>query len=152
MADFADPRYRYGVSFVDGGWSSVRWRFPIAFQILPLVLLLAICWAFPESPRWLCNVGRDSEALYILQRLRGTEGPDAGKAEAELSDIISVVELEKKTAKHTTYVHMLFGLGSGKLHTGRRVQLVVWLQIMQDWTGIAGITMFGPSEHLSTAI
>lgn len=30
---------------------------------------------------------------------------------------------------------MLFGVGSGKLHTGRRVQLVIWLQIMQEWIG-----------------
>ncbi|KAL9080465.1 MAG: hypothetical protein Q9157_000779 [Trypethelium eluteriae] len=133
----------YAVSFMDNGWSPVRWRFPIAFQIIFLLLLL-LCWAFPESPRWLCKVGRNDEALFVLERLRGKQGTDAGKAEAELNDIISVVELEKKTAKHTTYFHMLFGLGSEKLHIGRRVQLVMWLQIMQDWTGIAGITMFGP--------
>jgi hypothetical protein len=39
---------------------------------------------------------------------------------------------------------MLFGIGSGKLHTGRRVQLVIWLQILQEWIGIAGITIYGP--------
>ena len=39
---------------------------------------------------------------------------------------------------------MLFGIGSGKLHTGRRVQLVVWLQIMQEWIGIAGVTIYAP--------
>ena len=39
---------------------------------------------------------------------------------------------------------MFFGIGSGKLHTGRRVQLVVWLQIMQEWVGIAGWTIYGP--------
>jgi MFS family permease len=40
---------------------------------------------------------------------------------------------------------MLFGIGSGKLHTGRRVQLVVWLQIMQEWVGIAGVTVYAPT-------
>jgi hypothetical protein len=39
---------------------------------------------------------------------------------------------------------MFFGIGSGKLHTGRRVQLVIWLQILQEWIGIAGITIYGP--------
>lgn len=40
---------------------------------------------------------------------------------------------------------MFLGRGSGKLHTGRRVQLVVWLQILQEWIGIAGITIYGPT-------
>lgn len=135
----------FGVSFIDGGKSAVRWRFPIAFQIIPLLVLLAICWTFPESPRWLCKADRDDEALYILQRLRGTDGADAGKAELELNDIRRVVELERQMSHGTSYFHMLFGIGSGKLHTGRRVQLCIWLQIIQSWTGIAGITMFGPT-------
>lgn len=138
----------YGLSFVDGGYSQVRWRFPIAFQILPLLVLLTVCWFFPESPRWLCKVDRDDDALFILERLRGTEGSDAGKAQAELADIRRVVELERATAHGNTYLHMFFGVGAGKLHTARRVQLCIWLQILQSWTGIAGITMFGPSTCL----
>lgn len=39
---------------------------------------------------------------------------------------------------------MLTGIGTGKLHTARRVQLVIWLQILQEWIGIAGITIYGP--------
>lgn len=135
----------YAVRFIDNGNSPFRWRFPIAFQIVPLLFLLAACWLFPESPRWLARVGRDEEALYILQRLRGTTGPEAGLAEAELADIKGVVRLEKET-DGTSYIAMLLGLRSGKLHTARRVQLVIWLQIMQCWTGIAGVTMYGPSK------
>ncbi|KAK1676529.1 putative MFS monosaccharide transporter [Colletotrichum godetiae] len=131
----------YAVSFIDNGESAFRWRFPIAFQIIPLLFLLFGCFLFPESPRWLCKVGRDDESLYILQRLRGTQD---GIAEAELADIKDVVRLEQ-SAEGTKYHHMLFGLKSGKLHTGRRVQLVIWLQIIQCWTGIAGITMYGPT-------
>ncbi|KAJ0383212.1 hypothetical protein COL922a_010940 [Colletotrichum nupharicola] len=85
--------------------------------------------------------GEHDEALYILQRLRGTGN---GIAEAELSDIQDVLRLED-SSEGTGYHHMLFGLKSGKLHTGRRVQLVIWLQIIQCWTGIAGITMYGPT-------
>lgn len=137
----------YAVSFIDNGESAFRWRFLIAFQIIPLLFLLASCWIFPESPRWLVKVGRQDEALYILERLRGTEGEDAGAAEAELQDIRNVVELEKHSAS-TSYIQMLFGLKSDGLHTGRRVQLVIWLQIIQCWTGIAGVTMYGPSKSI----
>ena len=98
----------------------------------------------PESPRWLVKVGRKEEARYILGRLRGEDGEDVGKAEAEFQDIVNICQLEKDTAKQQSYFSMFFGIGSGKLHTGRRVQLVIWLQILQEWIGIAGITIYGP--------
>lgn len=132
-------------SFYKGGNSSFVWRFPIAFQILPLIFLLIIVWFFPESPRWLTKVGREEEARYVLGRLRGETGDDLGKAEAEFQDIRNTAELERKTSKNNSYIHMLFGIGTGKLHTGRRVQLVIWLQIMQEWIGIAGVTVYAPT-------
>ncbi|KAL8662043.1 MAG: hypothetical protein Q9168_008312 [Polycauliona sp. 1 TL-2023] len=63
----------FGCSFLDNGYSSFVWRFPIAFQLLPLIFLFAIVWFFPESPRWLVKVGREAEARYILGRLRGED-------------------------------------------------------------------------------
>lgn len=135
----------FGLSFLDGGASAIRWRFPIAFQIIPLLVLFGICWFFPESPRYLAKEGRNEEALYILQRLRGTTGENEGKAEAELQDIVNIVEREKKTTRNNSYFHMFFGIKSGDLHTARRVQLVIWLQIMQEWVGIAGVTIYAPT-------
>lgn len=135
----------YGCSFYKGGESEFVWRFPIAFQILPLLVLLAIVWFFPESPRWLCKVGREDESRYILERLREDGVESSGKAEAEFQDIRNIVELERENAKAQNYLYMLFGYQSGKLHTGRRVQLVIWLQIMQEWIGIAGVTIYSPT-------
>ena len=98
-----------------------------------------------KSPRWLVKVGREAEGRYVLARLRGDTGEDKKKAEAEFQDIVASCELERSNFRNQSYVHMLFGIGSGKLHTGRRVQLVVWLQIMQEWVGIAGVTVYAPT-------
>lgn len=135
----------YGLAYIDGGASAFRWRFPIAFQIIPLIILLSIVWFFPESPRWLVKVGRDDEARFILRRLRGSEGEGLERAEAEFRDIANINKLETKDGEKNSYFHMLFGIGSGELHTARRVQLVIWLQIIQEWVGIAGVTVYAPT-------
>ncbi|KAK7181091.1 MFS monosaccharide transporter [Paraphaeosphaeria sporulosa] len=137
----------YGCSFYGDGTSSFIWRFPIAFQIPMLLTLMALVMFFPESPRWLVKVGREDEARYVLSRLRGNvTGEEQEKTEAEFQDIVTSVEIERSGRKGPqSYFHMLFGIGSGKLHTGRRVQLVIWLQIMQEWVGIAGVTIYAPT-------
>ncbi|KAL1605188.1 hypothetical protein SLS60_004732 [Paraconiothyrium brasiliense] len=136
----------YGCSFYGDGTSSFIWRFPIAFQLPMLLALMGLVLFFPESPRWLVKVGREDEARYILGRLRGNTGEDKDKAEAEFQDIVTSCEIERSGRKGPqSYVHMLFGIGSGKLHTGRRVQLVIWLQILQEWIGIAGVTIYAPT-------
>ncbi|KAK5008587.1 hypothetical protein LTR16_005626 [Cryomyces antarcticus] len=88
---------KFGLSYIDGGRSALRWHFPVAFRIIPLLFLVAIVWVFFESPRWLAKFGRDSESRYILGRLRGETGADADKAEDEFRTIRGIVELEKKT-------------------------------------------------------
>lgn len=142
----------YACSFYKGGNGSFVWRFPIAFQIVPLLFLFGIVWLFPESPRWLVKVGREEEGRYILGRLRGETGEDLGRAEAEFQDIRNIAELERKTASRTSYWSMFTGSGSGKLHIGRRVQLVIWLQIMQEWIGIAGVTIYAPTIFRTAGI
>ena len=137
--------FRSGTSKLPDQNSSFIWRFPIAFQIIPLIILFCVIWFMPESPRWLVRMGREDEARFILQRLRGSEGEEGEAAEAELQDIINIRDMENETAHQQSYFHMFFGIGSGKLHTGRRVQLVIWLQILQEWVGIAGITIYGPT-------
>jgi hypothetical protein len=87
------------------------------------------------------KVGREDEARFILERLRGNEGEEKVLAEAKFQDIRSVSQLEKKAGNRTSYWSMFTGRGSGDLRTGRRVQLVIWLQIMQEWVGIAGVTI-----------
>ena len=110
----------FGVSFIDNGNSEACWRVPVAFQILPLLFLFAICWSFPESPRYLVKVGQVDEAWFLLKRLRGSSGQQLSNAELELQDIKNIVALEKKDAKRRTYLAMLVGDQNSNLHIPRR--------------------------------
>ena len=56
----------FGFYYVSG---AVNWRFPIAFQLVFIVILLALTPLLPESPRWLIKKERLEEATQVLSRL-----------------------------------------------------------------------------------
>ncbi|KAM5540968.1 hypothetical protein V8D89_005279 [Ganoderma adspersum] len=136
----------FGLGFVGDGTSQVRWRFPIAFQILPVLAFMACIPWMPESPRWLIKMGRLDEARKILGRLRSDSGgAEAPQAQREYEDIVANVALEKEHSERNSYISMFFGLHDNGLHVARRVQLSIWLQIVQEWVGIAAITVYAPT-------
>ncbi|CAN6675170.1 hypothetical protein TRVA0_102S00122 [Trichomonascus vanleenenianus] len=133
----------YGLSYINQGDSVIRWRFPIAFQLVPLILLAILINFMPESPRWLASKDRDDEALEVLARLRSDGDINDPRAMAELQDIKNSVE-EEHTNIETSYFAMFFK-SQGKIHVSRRVQLVIWFQIVQEWIGIASVTVYQPT-------
>ncbi|KAF8631640.1 hypothetical protein AX17_005042 [Amanita inopinata Kibby_2008] len=58
----------YGFSFAAG---SIAWRFPIAFQLVFSIILLATVPWLPESPRWLLAHGFEEEGVSVLIALEG---------------------------------------------------------------------------------
>ncbi|TFY63951.1 hypothetical protein EVJ58_g2943 [Rhodofomes roseus] len=152
----------FGLSFVGDGTSQVRWRLPIAIQIVPILIFMvssilgswipayviieslqACVPMMPESPRWLLNMGRSEEALRILARFR-SEAADLEDSLVlvEFEEITMAVELEKRHSAENSYIAMFLGLHDDDLHVARRVQLSMWLQILQEWTGIVAIIFY----------
>lgn len=66
----------FGCYFISatGSPSSFPWRFPLAFQAVPALLLLVFSRWLPFSPRWLLQVGRADEAHEVIRRLHHTPG------------------------------------------------------------------------------
>lgn len=133
----------FGTSFAEGlGGGAFRWRFCFATQAIPLFFLLVGTILIPESPRWLVKVGRREEAFDIICKIRGNDDPHHPGVQREYDEIITVVDMEKE-APSTNYVKMFFGIGSGEVHIGRRIQLAFWLQVlMQYGTGIAAVVIY----------
>jgi MFS family permease len=117
------------------------WRFPLGFQIIFLLFLLAAAPFYPESPRYLAKIGDIDGALEVLTQCRGRGQEGAEKAKEELIDIQNAIKLEAKSATHT-YYSMLFC--KDDLNTRRRILLGGGVQVMQKFTGIDFIAAYAP--------
>lgn len=131
----------FGLAFLDNGDSAVRWRFLLAFQCFPAILLLAGVKLLPDSPRFLASVGRNSEARDVLIHLRGVNDD---RIEKEYNEITAMAEESQKSSP-IEFLKVILGLDKQKApHLGRRAWLAIFLQIMASWTGITAVTGYSP--------
>ena len=72
--------------------ASSNWRLFCILCAVPCLIstLLAICWV-PESPRWLCTVGRQDQAMDILRKAAKVNG----------QEWIYPMQLKEETAEET---------------------------------------------------
>ncbi|KAI5361024.1 putative major facilitator, sugar transporter, major facilitator superfamily [Septoria linicola] len=94
-----------GIGFIVSTWigygchhapdtSSFQWRFPLAFQILPaLMLLIGFLW-LPESPRWLIENDRMEEGFKILKGMH-FDGTNEDWLNQEYNEIRATIAAEK---------------------------------------------------------
>lgn len=117
-----------------------RWRFPLAFQVVPIIILLLTIGFLPESPRYLLTQGRREEAVEILAKIRGDLPWDDPTLAAELSQLDAIIS----SGKHKRYRwhNLIIGRHSGRFHLGRRVGLAVGIMMMMEWSGILAITVY----------
>ncbi|MFD7920287.1 sugar porter family MFS transporter [Streptomyces sp. NPDC059740] len=111
------------------------WRWMIGLGIVPAAVLALGIVTQPESPRWLVDRGRNSDARTVLTRLRG----DAATADGELADIEETLAAERAASERLSLRDLL----SPRL----RPVLVVGLLLVffQNFGGINTIIYYAPT-------
>jgi len=127
----------FGFSFLEP--SSVSWRFPLAFQIVFAVILLAFILELPESPRWLILMGKEDEALSVICALADLP-PEDHLVMTEFAEIKDTV-LEMSSIRWAD----LFTMGPER--NFHRVVLGYVNQVFQQISGINLITYYAPTIY-----
>ncbi|PLB55348.1 putative MFS sugar transporter [Aspergillus steynii IBT 23096] len=134
----------FGLAFIHGGYSDLRWRFLLAFQCIPTLFIALFVKILPDSPRYLASVGRNEEARELLVLIRGRR-TTLEAIQQEYHEILAASQSSKPSSP-IQFVKILIGRG-GKpgANLGRRAWLCILLQIMASWTGITAITAYSPT-------
>ncbi|KAL4945158.1 hypothetical protein BDV06DRAFT_47857 [Aspergillus oleicola] len=93
-----------GVGFIVSTWigfgslhapesSEFQWRFPLAFQVIPAIILLIGLFFLPESPRHLVEKEKYEEALKVLRKLH-YDGTNEDWINKEFTEIKATIQAE----------------------------------------------------------
>jgi MFS family permease len=137
----------FGLSFLNGpygpGTAPVRWRFLLAFQCFPAIILVLGIKMLPDSPRYYISSGQPERALEVLEHVRGGKSPETDHEFEEMLAASSNV----KPAGPVEFARILIGRsGSTAPHLARRAWLCLFLQIMASYTAITAVTAYAVSS------
>ncbi|CAG5146047.1 uncharacterized protein ALTATR162_LOCUS1815 [Alternaria atra] len=123
------------------------YRIPIAVQFLWAIILAVGLALLPESPRYWVKKGKLDKAASALGRVRG-QPLDSEYIQDELAEIIANHEYEMSVVPQHSYIGSWMACFKGKLSSpssnARRTTLGIFMQAMQQLTGINFIFYFGP--------
>jgi sugar porter (SP) family MFS transporter len=118
--------------------NSGQWRIPLAIQIIPAIILGALIFMFPESPRWLLDHGKENEALHTLARLHAHGDTNDPWVRAEFEQIsASIAHEHAHEAK--SYVELFKSRSAF-----RRLFLCCSIQASVQMTGVSAIQYYSP--------
>ncbi|KAJ4353202.1 uncharacterized protein N0V89_004928 [Didymosphaeria variabile] len=123
----------YGCQFNSGEFS---WRFPLAFQIVPGLVLICGIFFLQESPRWLMEKDRHEEALASLKVLR--KGIDEEIIDLEFREIRDVIVADRALG-NITWTSIIT-----KTSWRKRLLLGCGVQAFGPLSGINVINYYGP--------
>lgn len=117
----------YGFYFHPG---PVQWRFPLLFQMVFAVYIIAVTVFLPDTPRWLMwHESSPDRGVVVLSRLRNRPVDDP-VVQTEKEDILTAIRLESQEEGTWTDLFRDGGTAANK-----RFYLALGIQFMQQMTG-----------------
>jgi hypothetical protein len=95
------------------------------------IIVIFLVWGLPESPRWLANRGRETEALEVLCAVFDRSPTDPFVLE-QMEEIREAISVERRAG-----AQKISGLlKNDRLKTRRRVILAWFMFFMNQFSGI----------------
>lgn len=129
----------FGMSFKNE--SSMSWRLPLGFSIILSFAVLGFITFLPESPRWLIQKGRQSEAIEVLSALGNAE-PEDKTVQSTIVEVQASLALSNEKAG----LQQLFRMGTQR--TFHRACLAVGVLLFLQLTGATVTTFYSMSFSL----
>jgi MFS family permease len=133
----------FGFYYVKG---AVNWRFPITFQLIFALFMIAVQPILPESPRWLIKKDRLEEGQNVMSRLMD-KPPDSFEVSQEVAIINSALNDHHQSQQNSSS-QSIFSLGPDR-HLYRTL-VAVSAPMITQMTGINIIPFYSNSILEST--
>ena len=117
----------FGTFNIPSSWS---WRIPSALQATPSLTQVLFIWFLPESPRWLCSKGRESEALDILAYYHANGNRQDPLVEYEFEEIRAAIKFDREVAANVGWLSLIRSPGNR-----RRLRIMVAIAFFSQWSG-----------------
>ncbi|KAF4964818.1 hypothetical protein FZEAL_10837 [Fusarium zealandicum] len=113
-----------------------QWRIPLGIQIIPAVLLGALIFLFPESPRWLIDNKKPEQGLKTLARLHSNGNENDPWVRAEFEQIQESIAQEH-AEEAQSYLDLFKDMSCF-----RRLLIACGLQASIQMTGVSAIQYY----------
>ncbi|KAJ9067830.1 hypothetical protein DSO57_1035152 [Entomophthora muscae] len=113
------------------------WRLPLGLQTVPAIILFVGCFFMPYSHRWLISVGRESEGLSALARLRTNGNIHHPRVLEEFNEVKEIINNEREM-EQSSYSDLFTG------SILRCTLLGIFIQAFQQLTGINSVMFYAP--------
>ncbi|RWA12376.1 hypothetical protein EKO27_g2751 [Xylaria grammica] len=106
----------------------ITWRVPISICALFNLLVIAVIFYMPESPRWLIRVGRESEAVATMSALK-----DLANDSLDITADVAGIHLSLEDSTGNASLLSLIKMGEDRL--AYRFGICMLLQLYQQLSG-----------------
>ncbi|CAG8319326.1 unnamed protein product [Penicillium salamii] len=117
----------YGTLRIKSDWS---WRAPSLIQGLFTLIMLAVVWWIPESPRYHVSKGQPQKALKTLAYYHADGNENDEVVQLEFTEITTAIAMEKASEHSGSYVDFLRTPGNRK-----RLLIIITFGLFAQWSG-----------------